>query len=239
MAENPYLLSVTMFVQPKDASTLVIMRHPEKGVAGPEVLMLLRSPESPFVPSSYVFPGGGMDDADCAQDIFNSWAEPDPGQIKTVAEKIGSEDMARALWVTCVRETFEETGILYAYRCGGGFFSTEKDGDMLSYYRERINRGELPFVKMVRDEKMALAADRIGFLSHWVTPFFSPIRYSAYFFSAMAPDGQVAVHDGREIVDHLWISPSEALRRNRRGSFRMVFPTIATLEEVDTSGGAR
>ena len=112
----------------------------------------------------------------------------------------------------------------------GAFFSSAGDGDMLSYYRDRINTGEFRFAKMVKDENMTLAADRISFLSHWVTPFFSPIRYSAYFFSAMAPEGQEASHDGREAVAHLWITPSEALRRNRKGSFKMVLPTVSTLE---------
>ena len=54
--------------------------------------MLLRSPASSFVPSSYVFPGGGLDEADADRHIFATWAPPAADQVIAVAEKTGSEE---------------------------------------------------------------------------------------------------------------------------------------------------
>ena len=222
-----------MFIEPKDASTLVVMRAKSLNTFPDlEVLMLLRSAESSFVPLSYVFPGGGMDDDDLDRDLVSRCAGFDREETASVADKIGDEYRARALWITSIRETFEETGLLYAYSGRGELYSQNDDREKLAYYRNGINSGRFSFIKMVMEEKMVLATDRLRFFSHWVTPFFSSIRYSAYFFAAIAPDCQKVEHDGEEIIDHTWITPSEALKKNRQGSFRMVFPTISTLEKM-------
>ncbi|HOO71713.1 MAG TPA: hypothetical protein PK926_08115 [Spirochaetota bacterium] len=222
-----------MFIEPKDASTLVVMRANSQNASHDlEVLMLLRSAESSFVPLSYVFPGGGMDDDDRDADLMGRCAGFDRDETASVADKIGDDLRARALWITSIRESFEETGLLYAYSGRGKLYSQDDDREKLAYYRNAINSGRFSFIKMVMDEKMVLATDRLRFFSHWVTPFFSSIRYSAYFFATIAPDCQEVEHDGEEIIDHTWITPNNALKKNRQGSFRMVFPTISTLEKM-------
>ena len=47
----------------RPAATLVLLRQ---GAAGPEVLMGMRGAQAVFMPSKYVFPGGGVDAADHA-----------------------------------------------------------------------------------------------------------------------------------------------------------------------------
>ena len=59
-------------VKPKPASTLVIMKDNDES-ASLEILMLLRSHRSSFVPGNYVFPGGGMDSVDNDTALMERW----------------------------------------------------------------------------------------------------------------------------------------------------------------------
>ncbi len=224
-----------MFAEPKDAATLVVMKeNPQRADSSLEILMLLRSPASSFVPSTYVFPGGGLDDEDADGDVLRSCAGFDQGDVAGVSATAGDGKRARALWVASIRETFEETGLLYAYTSQGDLLTDERHGDKMSYYREKMRSGAMSFKSMIEKEGLTLATERIRFISHWVTPFFSPVRYSAYFFAATAPGAQQASHDGIEIVRHLWISPGEALERNKKRGFSMVMPTVSTLKSLES-----
>jgi glyoxylase-like metal-dependent hydrolase (beta-lactamase superfamily II) len=82
----------------------------------------------------------------------------------------------------------------------------------------------------VRADDLRLAADRLAYLSHWITQAGRPRRYDTRFFIAAAPEGQVALHDGREAVGHDWLAPKDALERHAQGAIQLLFPTIKTLE---------
>ena len=63
-----------------------------------------------FVAGVMVFPGGGVDDRDRNADV--AWFGPDPAWW---AERLGVEpDLAEALVCAAARETFEESGVLFA-----------------------------------------------------------------------------------------------------------------------------
>ena len=63
-----------------------------------------------FVAGVMVFPGGGVDDRDRNADI--AWYGPDP---QWWAERFGVDaDLAEALVCAAARETFEESGVLFA-----------------------------------------------------------------------------------------------------------------------------
>ena len=68
--------------------------------------------------------------------------------------------------------------------------------------------------------------------SHWITPQSEPRRYDTHFFFARAPDDQIARADAVETHDGIWIAPAEALRRHRRWSLHLVYPTIKHLERL-------
>lgn len=70
--------------------------------------------------------------------------------------------------------------------------------------------------------------------SHWMPPAVVPRRFSTWFYATAAPsgiDGDVTI-DGGEIVDHLWVSPSEALERHAEGDVTLVPPTWVTLKHL-------
>jgi 8-oxo-dGTP pyrophosphatase MutT (NUDIX family) len=67
--------------------------------------------------------------------------------------------------------------------------------------------------------------------SWWCPPASAPRRFATWFFACAAPDGVVTV-DGGEIVDHLWLTPAEALRRHAQGDLDLLPPTFVTLSQL-------
>jgi len=93
--------------RPKDAATLILVRgEPERA----EVLMGRRAPGHVFMASKWVFPGGRIERSDYTAAAAS---EPDASALHWLARE-GSERRARALALTAVRETFEETGLMLA-----------------------------------------------------------------------------------------------------------------------------
>jgi 8-oxo-dGTP pyrophosphatase MutT (NUDIX family) len=68
--------------------------------------------------------------------------------------------------------------------------------------------------------------------SHWITPPGEPRRYDTHFFFAQAPADQIARADAVETHDGIWISPAQALQRNRERKLHLVYPTIKHLERL-------
>ena len=148
---------------------------------------------------------------------------------------LGIEDGGLAYWVACIRECFEEAGILLAHRNSPG--SIRQTGKMVIFNDSRIietrlNQREPIFEKMCAEESLVLDTNRLAYLSHWITPKTERKRYTTRFFVAAVPEDQEAVHDGAEAVHSLWIRPEEALRQQKMGKLPMIMPTIANLRQI-------
>jgi hypothetical protein len=74
--------------------------------------------------------------------------------------------------------------------------------------------------------------------AHWITPSFEPRRFDTHFFLVAAPSDQVARHDGREAVDHVWLQPQALLERRLKGEAKLMFPTRLNLEVLAKSASA-
>lgn len=223
-----------MFVRPKEAATVILLRNREEPPReGFEVLMVLRSKKSKFVPSSYVFPGGALDDVDCSPEAAEHCPGLDPSRAFAALRGIDSPAVAMGTWVAGIRETFEEVGLLMACRNGDRLLAFSGE-DAVRYDRIRglLQAGKLTFNEFLRNEGLTLATDRLHYYSHWITPWFLPIRYEVRFFVAEAPAGQEARHDGIELTGHLWITPQEALDRYHENRFEMVYPTLMTMKAL-------
>jgi 8-oxo-dGTP pyrophosphatase MutT (NUDIX family) len=222
-------------VEPKDASTVILVRdsarHAHKAI---EVLMVLRHPASRFVAGSYVFPGGALDEEDCS-----GMEELCAGLSGETARKIiadtSSPGRSLGLWVAGIRETFEEVGLLLAYDRSGSLVSIRSPGEAekFSGYRKGLWNKKIGFRRFLEKEDLRLAADRLHYYAHWITPAVLPIRYDVRFFVAAAPPGQNARHDGKELTRHVWITPGEALAAYEKRRFRMVLPTLMTMRELN------
>jgi hypothetical protein len=66
--------------------------------------------------------------------------------------------------------------------------------------------------------------------AHWITPTFAPRRFDTWFFLAEAPEDQIALHDGSESVDSVWIAAQQAIDEATAGRRTLVHATTKNLE---------
>src|SRR5665213_2779982 len=195
---------------PRPAATVLSLRD---GPEGYEVLMLRRNLNSDFVGGAYVFPGGGVEEASKRLDLAAG---------------------GLAYFVACLRELFEEAGLLVA--CDGRGapfrFSSHEVTHRLAAHRRAVNNSTMEFVEMMELEKITLDFRGIAYLAHWVTPVGPPRRFDTRFFVALAPNDQTAACDEGETVADQWIRPADALTAHARGELEMILPTIRNLESI-------
>ncbi|MFN7087021.1 MAG: NUDIX hydrolase [Burkholderiales bacterium] len=214
-------------IVPLPASTVVLVRDSARGL---EVLLMQRNLSSGFMAGMHLFPGGALDEADASAGMVALCAGLDD---RAASGMLGIGSGGLAYWVAAIRESFEEAGILLAYDERGKLPSFDEPARTarLRDRRTALNGGAQDFAALLRDENLRLAADRLIYFSHWITPEGAPRRYDTRFFVAAAPTGQDVLHDNRELIDHVWVEPEVALDRQRSGEFRMRTPTVKTLEQ--------
>jgi 8-oxo-dGTP pyrophosphatase MutT (NUDIX family) len=215
-------------LSPRPAATVMTLRDCDEGY---EILMLRRNLNSDFVGGAYVFPGGGVDLADAgpaAQELALGLTDVD------ASRRLGLDDGGLAYYVACLRELFEEAGLLVACNAAGEsiLFDDEATIARMAAHRRDVNAGTLGFVAMMQQESLRLDLRGLEYVAHWVTPVGPPRRFDTRFFVALAPEGQIATHDAGETVADQWVRPQDALDAHARGELEMIFPTIRNLEAV-------
>jgi 8-oxo-dGTP pyrophosphatase MutT (NUDIX family) len=215
-------------LRPRPAATVITLRDCANGY---EILMLRRNLNSDFVGGAYVFPGGGVDDADAApaaQHLAFGLTDED------ASRRLSLESGGLAYYVACLRELFEEAGLLVACDERGGpvHFSDDERIRRLAADRRAVNDGSLGFIAMMEREGLLLDLRGLEYVAHWVTPVGPPRRFDTRFFVALAPTGQVATHDAGETIADQWVRPIDALNAHARGELEMIFPTIRNLEAI-------
>ena len=214
-----------LFVKPRKASTIALIRDSiqNKGI---EVLLMKRHLNDKFLPGYHVFPGGAVDDRDIPQDAI-------PDEFLNGLKFASSEEIMNYFThvICAIRETFEEAGILLA-ESGNGYFSINDPSvyGRFDSYRKMIFNGELDIMELMQHENLVPAYRSIHYLTRWITPPYSPIRYDTRFFIAAAPDAQETCHDGDELITSEWLEPGQALVMYRKGNLKLVTPTVSTLQ---------
>ena len=85
-------------------------------------------------------------------------------------------------------------------------------------------------------EDLEIATDLMVPFAHWITPTFAPRRFDTWFFLAEAPEDQVALHDGSESVDSVWIGAQQAIDEATAGRRTLVHATTKNLELLAEGG---
>lgn len=198
-----------------------------EGATPLEVFMVVRHHQIDFASGALVFPGGKVDDKDqLAFDYCQGGA---------------GDDYSRTLQIAAIREAFEECGILLARPVGDTELVSAEHLQRLEHYREPLAKSELGIAEFLEREQLQLACDRLVPFAHWITPDMMPKRFDTYFYLAVAPTDHLAVHDGSESVDSVWISPKDALAGAESGTYTIIFPTrlnVELLAESDSVNGA-
>jgi len=214
---------------PKDATSVILLRD-ASSQDSIEILMVRRHALSQFAGDMHVFPGGGVEEADCEEGVAELCTGLGPEDAMSIIGEASTPQRALGFFVAGIRETFEEAGILLACESSGETVSYKgKRAAGFADYRKEMRDNQLSFNVMIAREGLKLAVNRLAYFAHWITPDIFPVRFDTRFFLAPAPPHQKASHDNVEATDHLWITPLEALERNKSGTFSMLPPTIANL----------
>lgn len=172
-------------VRPRDAATLILVR----GRPGaPEVLMGRRAPGHVFMASKWVFPGGRIDRSDFSA---ASADDPPPQALNLLTREMPAR-RARALALSAVRETWEETGLVLG--------RAAPPASVVGPWRDFRAAGLLPVLSP------------LSYVARAVTPPGRVRRYDTRFFMANASsllDGAPGAGSG-ELDEIAWIPLAEA-----------------------------
>jgi len=199
------------------AATVLLLRDKPDGL---EVFMVVRHHQIDFASGALVFPGGKADPQD-----FEA-------ELRDLADGGNADDKLFAAEVSALRETFEECGILLAQDSSTGKMIDGVKLASLQKHRQPIVDGDLLFADLLKTEGLRLQCSDLGHFAHWITPEMMPKRFDTHFFVAAAPDDHLALHDGHESVDSVWIKPADALAEAEAGTKTIIFPTLRNVEKL-------
>ncbi|MEX2526283.1 MAG: NUDIX domain-containing protein [Gemmatimonadota bacterium] len=195
-------------VEPLPAATVILLRP---GSEGMEVLLLRRPLQSSFAAGAWVFPGGRVDPGDADERTTN---------------RIQGSVSHPAFLAAAVREALEETGLPVAlHGQADPVIPAAAHPARSSLLEERSTLAEI-----LEAEDWWIHGNRLALVAHWVTPVGEARRYDTRFFAAGVPTDWEGDVQGGELTEGRWLTPRQALGRNREGGFPMLFPTVHTLE---------
>ena len=207
----------------RDAATIALVRDGDQGL---ETYLLRRRSTLEFAPGMLVFPGGGVHEGDLR---VTEWIGPDASEwAKTFS---CDETVARGLVVAALRETFEESGFLFAG--SGADQPVIADTSGLTAERRALEAGELDFADFLDAQGLVLRVDLIGAWAHWVTPSFEPRRFDTRFFIAAVPEGQQVGELSGEADRAQWWPIREIWPAVESGEYMMLPPTAVTCRELE------
>jgi len=172
--------------RPRIAATVVLTigdRH------DPKILMGQRSSRHDFMPSVYVFPGGRVDRIDS----FAPYAGDLSARTERVLEAAVSPRKARAIALSCIRETYEETGLMI-----GADTDTQRRNMKNPTYDAFRKAGQLPDIS------------NLEVFGRAITPPHRHKRFDAWFFHRHLGDvAPPEVSDSHELLNVGWFSLDE------------------------------
>ena len=212
-------------VEPRPAASVVIVRDAAPGGAEPlEVWMIRRKKTMKFLGGYYAFPGGRVDTVDGAADALACVRGLDVAAAAELFPDHGSIP-ALAFWITAVREVLEESGILLACDADGLPIDARRPAtlDTLTRLRKDLMAGgSLP--ALLARHGWCCDLRGLRYLSHFITPASSPIRFTARFFLCRVPDDQAPALFTEETSEAFWIHPGAGYRRFIAGDMAMAEP---------------
>lgn len=165
-----------------------------------------------------VFPGGSVAPAD----LDPRWENASTPTAWSAAALPDDRDTAsaRGAFVCCLREAFEEVGLLLAH--GPLHALKRSDADDPAVFLQRC-----------LEEGVVLDTAQLEFAGRSVTPPGPPARFDARFFVALAPTDWRPEPNPSEVADCYWRTPGDALGELAEARVAMAPPTIEMLQRLD------
>jgi 8-oxo-dGTP pyrophosphatase MutT (NUDIX family) len=179
--------------RPKNAATLIVI---DRSAAQPKVLMGKRHHGHKFMPGKFVFPGGRIEADDRRMPALGELA---PRVEAALAARVvrPTPGRGRALAMTAIRETFEETGLAIGRKT-----ESLPAGPSGGAWKPFFERGILPDL------------GRIAFIGRAITPPRRPKRFDTRFFAvdgdAICEEVEGVVGPDSELVELIWVDLAQA-----------------------------
>jgi len=172
--------------KPRIAATVVLTIGDPRN---PKILMGQRSSRHDFMPSVYVFPGGRVDRIDS----FAPYAGDLSPRTERVLEAAVSPRKARAIALSCIRETYEETGLMI------GDAAPKQTRNMKNPTYDAFRKaGQLPDIA------------HLEVFGRAITPPHRHKRFDAWFFHRHLGDvAPPEVNDSHELLNVGWFDLDE------------------------------
>jgi 8-oxo-dGTP pyrophosphatase MutT (NUDIX family) len=217
--------------KPKLAGTVILLRQTEP--QGFEVFLTRRPDEMPFLGGMYCFPGGTANKRDFSPRMIQRCAGLSPQQARQILGAHLSPPEALGLWVTAVRELFEEVGVLLAVEASGATLRLDaaRQARLKEHHAAPLN-GALSLVDLLESENLLCDLANLHHFSHWQTPTQVAMRFDTRFFVTRLPEGQTALATSYEVAHSVWLTPDRALQLFSRGELPMIIPTFAALRTL-------
>lgn len=180
-------------VRPRDAATLIIVDR--RGTA-PKVLMGRRHEGHRFMPGMFVFPGGRIEPGDR---LVATAGTLHPYHERRLLARVTRPSLqrCRALALSAIRETFEETGLLVGTRDYGA-----PDDPPPGAWTDFAAQGVFPDL------------EALHFVARAITPPRRPRRFDTRFFAverdAVVAEVPGAVGPQSELVELVWVTLKDA-----------------------------
>jgi 8-oxo-dGTP pyrophosphatase MutT (NUDIX family) len=144
------------------------------------------------------------------------------------------EEKALGFFIAAIRETFEETGIIFGGKTSGYFISLNNEDTLqrFNHYRQELSASQITLTGIAQKENILLFPDVLIPYAHWITPEFEKKRFNTIFFLAKLPPNQTPTADATELTESLWVTPQKALEMHRRKEIILMPPTLKTIEEL-------
>jgi 8-oxo-dGTP pyrophosphatase MutT (NUDIX family) len=189
---------------------------------GLQVFLMKRHGLSDVLGGAYVFPGGKVDEADAQLDAAQ-YFDQDSSALPAALDEIElTPNQASALFVAALRESFEESGVLFAAQATGEQIQAAT----------ALHQEGLPFKQILQQLALRLQTQNIVPWSRWITPKMSSVshkRFDTRFFIAALPANQTASSANHETTESIWLSPREALTSYWNKEISLAPPQIMSL----------
>src|SRR5262249_51511749 len=233
--------SAAVPAEPRPAASVIIVRDAPVSAPEPiEVYMVRRQRSMKFLGGFYAFPGGKVDPGDAAPAGLGECSGLDPAPpAQSLPAHRGVPPLA--LWAAAARELPEGAGVLLACDATGGVVDP-RGPDVAAQTdaaRHALVTDGVDFGALLAERGWRCDLRPLRYLSHFITPKTSPIRFTARFFVCRLPSGQTPRLYTEETSEGFWIHPGAGYQRFLAKEMAMAEPAeyglayIAQFRSVD------